>query len=88
MAVGIENVDEAIAGTGDIVMLFRVLLGISDEEIAVDVLDAERGKTCRNIRISEATAYFCRRRGPETARPIGGERIAMAKAYLSLSPRP
>jgi hypothetical protein len=36
-------------------MHFRVLLRIADEEVAIDVLDAERRKAGRDVRIFEAT---------------------------------
>ena len=41
MAVGVENVDEAIARARHVIMLRRILQGVSDKEVAVDVLDAE-----------------------------------------------
>src|SRR5262249_38762373 len=49
ISIGVVDVDEAIARTSYVVVLFRVLEGIGDEEIAVDVLDPERGKTSREI---------------------------------------
>src|SRR5215472_6955264 len=46
MAVGVEHVDKAIARACHVVTFVRLfLLCIGDEEIAVDVLDAERGET-------------------------------------------
>src|SRR6202035_2745067 len=54
MAVGVEDIDKAVTRTGYIVMLFCILLGIADEEIAIDVLDAERREAGRNVRIRES----------------------------------
>src|ERR1700719_4635293 len=54
MAVGIEHVNKAVAGTGRIVMLCRILQRIGHKEIAVDVLDAERGVAGRDFGIFEA----------------------------------
>ena len=62
MAVGVEHVDEAVAGTRHVVMLLRILLRVGDEEIAIDVLDAKRRVARRNVRIREATVG---RRGRE-----------------------
>jgi hypothetical protein len=53
ITVGIENVDKAISGTGDVVVLRGVLLGVRDEETAVDILDAERRITVRNFQVGE-----------------------------------
>src|ERR1700730_6370884 len=41
MAVGVEDIDKAVTRTGYIVMLFCILLGIADEQIAIDILNAE-----------------------------------------------
>src|SRR5262249_1476108 len=41
MAGGVEDVDKAIAQPRHVIMLVRILQRIRDEEIAVDVLDAE-----------------------------------------------
>ena len=53
MAVGVEDIDKAVALTGDIVMLCRVLLG--NKQLAIDILDAECGKAARDIRIRKAS---------------------------------
>src|SRR5437868_1068845 len=55
MAVGVEDVDKAIAGTRHVVMLCRVLLRIGDKQTAVDVLDAKRCVVGGDIRILETT---------------------------------
>ena len=39
-----EHVDESIASTGDVIVLGRVLLGVSHVDPAADVLDPERRK--------------------------------------------
>src|ERR1700726_2774829 len=49
MAVGIEDIDKAVALTGDIDILCRVLLGVGHKQIAIDILDAERGKAGRDV---------------------------------------
>src|SRR6266849_1510431 len=54
VAVGVEHIDEAAARAGDVVVLLRVLLGIGHEEIAVEVLDAERREARGDHRIGEA----------------------------------
>src|ERR1700720_2884534 len=54
MPVSIEHIDKAVAGTGHIVMLCRILQCIGHKEIAVDVLDAERGVAGRDFGIFEA----------------------------------
>src|SRR6516164_8755184 len=60
MTVGVENIDKAITCAWHVVMLCRVLLGVGDEEIAVNVLDAEGCKTARNIWIHKAaTGGYC-----------------------------
>ena len=56
MPIGVEYIDKAVARTGDIVMLCRVLLRIGDEEIAVDVFDAERCEPGRDSGIRKAAA--------------------------------
>src|SRR4029077_11846420 len=59
MAVGVEDIDKAVALTGDIDIFCRVLLGVGHKQIAVDILDAEWGKAGRDVRIREA-AVGCR----------------------------
>src|SRR5205823_9871033 len=54
MAISVEHVDKAVAGTGHVIMLVGILLCIADEEIAVDVLDAERGVAGRDRWVLEA----------------------------------
>src|SRR5262249_19817864 len=44
ISIGIVDIDKAIARPRYVIVLFRVLKGIGDEEIAVDVLDAERSE--------------------------------------------
>src|SRR5215469_3285609 len=61
MAVGVENIDKSITCAWHVVMLCRVLLGVGDKEIAVDVLDAEGCKTARNIWIHKAAIGGYRR---------------------------
>src|SRR5438067_9332248 len=53
MPVGVEYVDKAVAGTCHIVMLCGILQRIGHKEIAVDVLDAERGVAGRDVGIFE-----------------------------------
>ena len=55
MAVGVEDIDKAVALTGDIDIFRRVLLGIGHKQIAVDALDAEWSKAVRDIRIRKAS---------------------------------
>jgi hypothetical protein len=55
MAVCVEHVDKAVARTRHVVMLLRILLRISHEELAIDVLDAKRREAGRDIRIREAS---------------------------------
>src|SRR5215472_13015774 len=56
MPVGVEYIDKAVAPTGDIGLLSRVLLRIGYEEIAVDVFDAERREPGRDSGIRKAAA--------------------------------
>ena len=51
--LGVEDVDEAVARAGDVVVLGGVLLGVGDVEVAVDGLDAERGVAGRDARVGE-----------------------------------
>jgi len=60
MAVGVEDVDKAIARTVHGIMLLPILLLVGDDEIAVDVLDGERRITCRNLRIGEVAVGLYR----------------------------
>ena len=55
MAVGVEDIDKAVALTGDIGIPCRVLLGVGHKEIAIDILDAEWGKAVRDFRIRKAS---------------------------------
>src|SRR5262252_5351680 len=48
MPVGVEYIDKTVARSGDIGLLCRVLLRIGHEEIAVDILDAERREPGRD----------------------------------------
>src|SRR5246127_744965 len=47
-AVRPEDVDEAVARPGVVVLLGRVLLGEGDVQVAADVVDAERGEAGRD----------------------------------------
>src|SRR5262249_2863943 len=51
MAVGVENVDKAIARARHVVMLELILQRVGDEEITVDVLDTEGREPIRNVRV-------------------------------------
>ena len=64
-----ELVDEAVAHARDVVVPGVVLLGVGDEQRAVDVLEAERGEPGRDVRVGERAAgeggragSSCRRR--------------------------
>src|SRR6516162_2655957 len=50
----VKHVDKAVARPRDVVMLCCVLLRVGDEQIAVDVLNAERRKAWRNLRIGKS----------------------------------
>ena len=54
-SVTIEHVEETITGARDSVILRSILFGISDVEVAVDVLDAKKRVSCRERRIDERT---------------------------------
>src|SRR4030095_8975271 len=75
MALGVENIDKALARTRHIVMPGRILHGVRDKEVAVNVLDAEGRDPSRYIRIRKAAVDLRRCRRPEAGRPIGGERV-------------
>jgi hypothetical protein len=55
MAIGIEDIDKAVALTGNIGIPCRVLLGVGHKQIAIDILDAEWGKAVRDFRIRKAS---------------------------------
>src|SRR6516165_12603426 len=55
MAFGVEDIDKAAALAGVVVVLCRVLLGVGHEQIAIDVLDAERSIAERDIRIGKVS---------------------------------
>src|SRR6516162_2546004 len=78
MAVSIEHVDKTVPWTSYVVMFFVVLLRIADEKIAIDVLDAERRKPGRYLRIGEVAFDFLIRGGSETRRAIGRKNIDRA----------
>src|SRR5215471_17559730 len=59
-------------------MLCRVLLCVADKKIAIDVLDAERRKPGRYLRIGEVAFEFLIRGGSETRRAIGRKNIDRA----------
>src|SRR5690242_16104550 len=54
VAVGGEDVHEAVARPGVVVCLARSLLGEGDVQVAVDVVDAKRGESRGNRRVGEA----------------------------------
>src|SRR5882762_11664076 len=60
MAVGIEHIDKAVTLACHVVVLFSVLLRVSDEEIAIDVRYAEGRVACRDPRILEIAVGCCR----------------------------
>src|SRR5271167_2196014 len=72
MSVGVENIDKAVARPRHVVMLFPVLFRIGDEEIAVDILNAERRKAGRDARILEASIGGCRHVKARLAAGRGG----------------
>jgi hypothetical protein len=55
MAVGVKGIDKAVALTGDIGILYRVLLGVGHKQLAIDILDAEWGKVAWDLRIRKAS---------------------------------
>src|SRR6266851_1504363 len=75
MTVGVENVDKAIARARHVVVFFLILFCIGYKEIAINVLDAERRETGRNVRIGEVAVDLLSRRRPEAGRPVGGEHV-------------
>ncbi len=54
VAVGREDVDEAVAGPCVVVVLAGALLGEGDVEVAADVVDPERGEAGGDRRVGEA----------------------------------
>src|SRR5262245_55158816 len=75
MAVSVENVDKTIARTRHIVVFLRILFGIGDEEVTVNVLDTEGREPSRNVRICKAAVDLRRGRRPEAGRAIRGEYV-------------
>jgi len=53
MTVSVEHVNEAMTGTGLIVMLLCILLRIGYEEIAINILNAKRRIARRNLWVLE-----------------------------------
>src|SRR5215470_5565136 len=82
MAVGVEDVDKAIAPPRDVVVLCRILQCVRDKEIAVDVLDAEGREPSLNVRICEGTIDLTRFRRPEAGRPISGKYVDRSGAEV------
>src|SRR6266436_4125321 len=76
MAVGIEHIDKAVTLACHVVVLVSVLLCISDEEIAIDVRDAEGRVAWRDPRILETAVGGCRRDEPVGSR--GAEHVDRA----------
>ena len=95
MTVGVEHIDKAVARTGHIVVLLGVLLCICDEEIAVDVLDAERRETGRDVRIGEAPVgryryvwpLLLELAGPNTSTVPARKLVAKRKTPFALTPK-
>jgi hypothetical protein len=54
IAIGVENIDKAVARTRDVIVFWSVLLGVGDEQIAVDVLNAERRIPLGDVGIGKA----------------------------------
>ena len=52
-AVQVEDVDEAVAGPGHVVVLVGVLLGVGDVDLAAEDLDVERGVALGQVRVGE-----------------------------------
>ena len=61
-AVRIEHDDHSQSVPGDVVLAVLVLLGVGHEQIAVDVLNAERREMARNIRLELALQLALRDR--------------------------
>ncbi len=53
IAAGIEHIDEATAGTGNIILSFGILLGIVHKNFAIEIPDAEWSITSRKVWIGE-----------------------------------
>src|SRR6266446_9559660 len=75
MTVGAEHIDKAVARTGHVIVFFRILLRIGDEEIAIDVLDAEWRIASWNFRVGEVAVDLLRRCGSEAGRAVPSEHV-------------
>ena len=53
LAVRIKDIDEAKAGTSDIIMFVGVLFRIGNNHVAVEITNPKRRIACRNIWINE-----------------------------------
>jgi hypothetical protein len=83
MAVGVENVDKAMAPTRHVVMLCRILHCVRDKEIAVDVLDAEGREPSRNLRIRKG-ALDLNTAGLKPVDPLGANTsIVPARKFVA-----
>src|SRR5580704_15734790 len=60
-------------------MLLRVLLRIADKKIAIDILDAERCKAWRDVRIGEAAFDFLTRCWSKASRTIRGKNVNLSR---------
>src|SRR6266576_457981 len=54
IAAGIEHIDEATAGTMNIILSFGILFGIGHKNFTVEIADAEWSITSRKVWIGEA----------------------------------
>src|SRR5207302_11481241 len=82
ISIGIVDIDEPVTRTGYVIVLCAVLECIGDEEIAIDILDTERGKTGREIRIGETPTNLCAGRWPKTSRAIAGKNVDLSAAEV------
>src|SRR5262245_57674986 len=73
MTIGVENVDKTVAWTWHVILFCRILLGVGHEEIAIYILDPERGIASRKVRIGEPPVGGRGREFP--VRTIGAEHI-------------
>ena len=64
MAAGIENIDDPIAFSGHVIVLRRILHGICDDQVSLDIGDSEGCESLGNPRILKITTQSF---GAETA---------------------
>src|SRR6266700_1721213 len=57
IAFGGEHIDESVARSRDVVLLVLILLGIGDEEEALEGLNVEGREARRDTRIEEGPRY-------------------------------